>query len=510
MPYYIESSECLAKVAPGSVPACAGSHGKEGFTMNTANEPSVETCGAKKTRAEMFYASMKGKRVAFCGIGGSNLPLIRIFAEKGAKVTARDRRSRDKLGNTAEKLESLGVRLVLGEDYLENLEEDVIFRTPGMKYFLPELDAARARGAAVTSEMEVFFDLCPCKIYAVTGSDGKTTTTSILAELLKASGKRVHLGGNIGRPLLPEVEKISEEDVAVVELSSFQLISMRRGPDVAMVTNLSPNHLDIHKDMQEYIDAKKNIFLHQNAFSRTVLNLDNAITASFAPEVRGQALFFSRRSVPQWGACLTKEGNIVMREGEKETFVMKASNIRIPGDHNIENYLAALSAVWGEVSPETIRQVAQSFNGVAHRNELVRELDGVRWYNDSIGTSPTRTIKGALSLYPQKTILIAGGYDKKIPYDDMGPVVVEKVKKLVLMGATGPKIGEAVRRAPGYAEGKPEIYSASSMEEAVALCRKLAEPGDIVTLSPASASFDMYPNFEARGNHFKKLVNELN
>lgn len=285
--------------------------------MNTANEPSLETCGAKKTRAEMFYASMKGKRVAFCGIGGSNLPLIRIFAEKGAKVTARDRRSRDKLGNTAEELEALGVRLVLGEDYLENLEEDVIFRTPGMKYFLPELDAARARGAAVTSEMEVFFDLCPCKIYAVTGSDGKTTTTSILAELLKASGKRVHLGGNIGRPLLPEVEKISEEDVAVVELSSFQLISMRRGPDVAVVTNLSPNHLDIHKDMQEYIDAKKNIFLHQNAFSRTVLNLDNAITASFTPEVRGQALFFSRRSVPQWGACLTKEGEIVMREGRR-------------------------------------------------------------------------------------------------------------------------------------------------------------------------------------------------
>lgn len=476
--------------------------------MDTAAAPVFQT-GGRKTKAEIFYASMNGKQVAFCGIGGSNLPLIRIFAERGAKVTARDRRSRGALGGTADELERLGVRLVLGEGYLENLEEDVIFRTPGMKYFLPELDAARARGAAVTSEMEVFFDLCPCKIYAVTGSDGKTTTTSILAELLKASGKTVHLGGNIGRPLLPEVEKMGEEDAAVVELSSFQLISMRRGPDVAVVTNLSPNHLDVHKDMREYIDAKKNIFLHQNAFSRTVLNLDNAITASFAPEVRGQALFFSRRSVPGWGACLTAGDDIVMREGEKETFVMKASDIRIPGDHNVENYLAALSAVWGEVSPETVRQVARSFNGVAHRNELVRELDGVRWYNDSIGTSPTRTIKGALSLYEEKIILIAGGYDKKIPYDEMGPAVTEKVKKLVLMGATGPKIREAVCKAPGYEEGRPEIYFVTSMEEAVTLCRKLARPGDIVTLSPASASFDMYSNFEARGDHFKELVNRL-
>ena len=293
--------------------------------------------------------------------------------------------------------------------------------------------------------------------------------------------------------------------VGITTLFAFQVFA-----NVAVVTNLSPNHLDIHKDMQEYIDAKKNIFLHQNAFSRTVLNLDNDITASFTPEVRGQALFFSRRSGPQWGACLTKEGEIVMREGEKETFVMKASDIRIPGDHNVENYLAAICAVWGDVPIDIIRVVARNFGGVEHRAELVRELDGVKWYNDSIGTSPTRTIKGALSLYPQKIILIAGGYDKKIPYDDMGPVVVGKVKKLVLMGATGPKIGEAVRRAPGYAEGKPEICTASSMEEAVALCRKLAEPGDIVTLSPASASFDMYPNFEARGNHFKKLVNELN
>ena len=243
---------------------------------------------------ELFFQSLRGKRVTFCGIGRSHLPLMDLFLEKGAVVSARDKRTREQLGEQGDQLEAKGVRLILGEDYLQNLDEDIIFRTPGMKYHLPQLEEARARGQAVTSEMEVFFQLCPCKIYAVTGSDGKTTTTSIIAELLKAQGKTVHLGGNIGKPLLPEIETIAPEDVAVVELSSFQLISMRESPDVAVVTNLSPNHLDVHKDMQEYIDAKKNILLHQGAFSRTVLNAGNEITASFAPEVRGDCWMFRR------------------------------------------------------------------------------------------------------------------------------------------------------------------------------------------------------------------------
>ena len=243
---------------------------------------------------EQFFTSIQGKTVTFCGIGRSHMPLIRLFQEKGALVSARDKRSLEELGDNGKALQEWGVQLILGENYLEDLREDIIFRTPGMKYHLPQLEAARKRGAAVTSEMEVFFQLCPCKIYAVTGSDGKTTTTSIIAELLKAQGKTVHLGGNIGKPLLPEIESIQPEDCAVVELSSFQLISMRESPDVAVVTNLSPNHLDVHKDMQEYIDAKKNILLHQGAFSRTVLNAGNEITASFAPQVRGDCWMFRR------------------------------------------------------------------------------------------------------------------------------------------------------------------------------------------------------------------------
>ena len=457
-----------------------------------------------ESRLERFYQSLKGKTVAFCGIGRSHREMIRIFCEKGAQVTVRDKRDRETLGETAAELESLGARLILGEHYLDGLTEEIILRTPGMKFTLPELEEARARGSAVTSEMELFFAFCPCKLYGVTGSDGKTTTTTVIAELLKAAGKTVHLGGNIGAPLFPQLESIRPEDAAVAELASFQLISMRQSPDVAVVTNVSPNHLDIHKDMDEYVQAKKNVFLHQNAFGRAVFNADNDITRSFIPEARGQALAFSRREKTN-GAWVDEKGDIYMGD----TFVMNAKEIRIPGLHNVENYLAAISAVWGEVSPETIRQVAATFPGVAHRAELVRVLDGVSYYNDSIASSPTRTIKGMLSLFPQKILLIAGGYDKHIPYDPMGPAVVEKVKTLVLLGATGPKIEAAVKAAPGYREGCPEILHASSMEEAVSLARQHASAGDIVSLSPASASFDLYKDFEARGNDFKRIVMDL-
>ena len=461
------------------------------------------------SRAEDFYRSIRGKRVAFCGIGGSNLPLIRIFQEKGAIVLACDKRERAELCDTAKELEALGVELRLGEDYLNNLDVDILFRTPGMKYYLPELVSARERGIAVTSEMEVFFDLCPCKIYAVTGSDGKTTTTTIVSEMLKAAGKTVHLGGNIGKPLLPEIESIQKDDVAVVELSSFQLISMRKSPDVAVVTNLAPNHLDIHKDMNEYIEAKKNVILHQNAFSRAVLNLDNDITRSFADATRGDTYFFSRHKPCRRGVYVDADGTICFSDNGESVPIMKTEDIKIPGNHNIENYLAAIGAVWGDVSPKQIKQVAHAFSGVEHRAEFVREINGVRYYNDSIASSPTRTISGTLSLYPQKIILIAGGYDKKIPYDAMGPVVADKVKLLILMGDTADKIETAVKNASNYSAGNPEMIRVHNMEEAVSIAYKNAVQGDIVSMSPASASFDLYKNFVQRGRHFKALVNAI-
>ena len=452
---------------------------------------------------------IKGKKIALVGVGVSHRRLAGMLAEKGAKVTVLDRREKEALGNTYTELCGKGVSFCLGEHYLDYLTDfDCILRTPGMKFHLPELEEARRKGVAVTSEMELFFDLCPAPILAVTGSDGKTTTTSVIAEMLRAEGKAVHLGGNIGRALLPEIEEIGPEDFAVVELSSFQLISMRKSPRVAVVTNVAPNHLDMHKDMQEYISAKKNIFLHQNAFSRTVLNLDNDITAAFSEEVRGQAVFFSRKQVPENGAFLNGQGMICYNENGNTTEIMPQEIIRIPGTHNVENYLAAISAVWGYVSPTTIVKVAEEFGGVEHRIEFVRELDGVKYYNDSIATSPTRTIAGLRS-FKQKIIIIAGGYDKHIPFDPLVPVLLERVKVLVLTGDTAQKMEETIRKSPDYTPEALTILHAETMVEAVQKAREIARPGDVISLSPACASFDRYPNFEARGRHYKEIVNSL-
>ena len=442
------------------------------------------------------------------GIGVSNTPLILNFLEKGARVFACDRRERAQIGDLADKLEQAGAELRLGSGYLDDLEVDIIFRTPGMSFYQPELSAARKKGIAVTSEMEVFFDLCPATIFAVTGSDGKTTTTTLIAEMLKAQGKAVHVGGNIGNPLLPEIDNIKPEDFVVVELSSFQLISMRKSPDVAVVTNVAPNHLDIHKDMDEYVEAKKNIILHQNAFSRTVLNYDNEITNGFCDYVRGQLLGFSMEKRIKNGAWLDENGTLHMSYRGIDAPIMSRTDITILGDHNVENYLTAISAVWGYVSAENIRKVAKEFAGVEHRIEFVREKDGVKYYNDSIASSPTRTIAG-LKAFDKKVILLAGGYDKHIPFEPMAPYVTSKVKLLLLCGPTADAIEKAVKADADYKEGYPEIIKTANLEESINIAHERAVSGDIVTLSPACASFDAFPNFAARGKFFKEKVMKL-
>ncbi len=463
--------------------------------------------GAVKLDCVQFFEQIKGKKIAMCGIGVSNTPLILNFLNKGARVFACDKRNRQMLGDIADTLEKAGAELRLGENYLDNLEVDMIFRTPGMNFNLPELYDARKKGIAVTSEMEVFFDLCPATIFAVTGSDGKTTTTTLIAKMLEAEGKRVFVGGNIGAPLLPEIEKITKDDFVVVELSSFQLISLRKSPDIAVVTNVAPNHLDVHKDMDEYVEAKKNIILHQNAFSRTVLNKDNEITNGFKPYVRGQSLSFSMETPLKNGAWLDENGTIHMSYRGIDAPIMHKSEIAILGDHNVENYLSAITAVWGYVGMDAIKKVAKEFKGVEHRIEFVREINGVKYYNDSIASSPTRTIAG-LKAFPKKVWLIAGGYDKHIPYEPMVPYVIDKVEKLLLCGDTAEKIKTAVLNDKTY-NGHPEIIDVKDIAEAVEYAHKNAADGDIVTLSPASASFDCFPNFVARGNYFKDLVNKL-
>ena len=452
-----------------------------------------------------YIASLRGRTVAVIGIGVSNTPLLRLLLREGIAVTACDRSDRAKLGALAEELEAAGAVLRLGDGYLQGLDQDVIFRTPGLRPDVPELEAARARGSVITSEMEVFFQVCPCPIIAVTGSDGKTTTTTIIAELLRAAGHTVHVGGNIGHPLLAEARSIRPTDWAVLELSSFQLMTMTHSPHIAVVTNLAPNHLDVHKSMEEYVWAKENIFRHQQPGDIAVFNLDNAITRELSAHAPGRALYFSRQAEPENGVFLRGDAVISRREG-RERQIMTTEDIRLPGVHNVENYMAAIAAVDGLVPDETIRTFARTFNGVEHRIELVRTWRGVRFYNDSIASSPSRTIAGLRS-FKEKVILIAGGYDKHIPFDVLGPEVVEHVKLLILCGATADKIRAAVEQAPGYRPGHPEILDVTPFQRAVETARDWAVPGDVVTLSPACAAFDQFKNFMERGKTFKAIVN---
>ena len=452
-----------------------------------------------------YIESLRHKTVAVIGIGVSNTPLLELLLAEGIRVTACDKRSREQMGEQAEHLEQLGCELHLSADYLKDLDADVIFRTPGLRPDVPEIAACVDRGAVLTSEMEVFFEVCPCTIIAVTGSDGKTTTTTIIAELLKAAGKRVWVGGNIGHPLLCEADGMLATDYAVLELSSFQLMTMKHSPHIAVVTNLAPNHLDVHRDMAEYVAAKENIFRHQSGEDVAVFNADNAVTAEQSRRAPGRARLFSRQDEVADGVFLRGE-DIVCRSGGHERVVMTTGDIKIPGVHNVENYMAAIAAVDGLVPDEVIRRFAREFGGVEHRIELVRTYRGVRYYNDSIASSPSRTIAGLRSFH-EKVILIAGGYDKHIPFDVLGPEIVEHVKLLVLCGATADKIRAAVENAPGYEPGKPEILDVTPFTAAVEAARDRAQPGDVVTLSPACAAFDQFKNFAERGKFFKSIVN---
>ena len=413
------------------------------------------------SRFDEYFASLKGKKIAVLGLGVSNRPLVRLLLDAGCDVTGCDRTQREKLDAEVLELEKAGCRLRLGDGYLDGIDAEIVFRTPGMHPGNPALEKLRRSGAQITSEMEVFFNVCPCRIIAVTGSDGKTTTTTLISEMLKAEGYTVWLGGNIGTPLLPLCPQMKDTDYAVVELSSFQLMDMTHSPARAVVTNLAPNHLDVHKDMDEYVQAKKNIFRFQTAEDLLVLNADNAV-----------------------------------------------EDILLPGVHNIENYMAAILAVQGLVGDETIRTVAKTFGGVEHRIELVRVKDGVRFYNDSIASSPSRTIAGLRS-FQEKVLLIAGGYDKHIPYDVLGPEICKHVKTLYVNGATAGQIRAAVEAAAEYTPGCPLIVDCGDFESAVRAAAADAVSGDVVLMSPASAAFDQFKNFMVRGQFFKKIVMEL-
>jgi UDP-N-acetylmuramoylalanine--D-glutamate ligase len=457
---------------------------------------------------ESFKKEIKGQQAAVLGFGVSNRPLAMTLADWGAFVTVFDKKEEKDFSDVLQDYKERGIRFSLGKNYLDNLKGfDIIFRTPGMRFDLPQIAGALEEGAELTSEIEVFIKLCPAKIYGVTGSDGKTTTASLIYNMLEKQGYNCYLGGNIGTPLFDKIDIIKPDDRVILELSSFQLHTMQDSPHVAVITNITPNHLDVHKSMEEYIDAKKNIFRYQAPTERIILNADNAVTAGFLSEVPGKPVLFSSREEVICGTFL-KNSHIVYRDAS-EIDILPIEKIKLPGMHNVENIMAAVSAVMPEVSPDTIRYVAQTFEGVEHRIEFVRELDGVSFYNNSIGSSPTRTI-ASLKAFNRKVVLIAGGYDKNLSYDEMGEVLHEHVNALVLMGDTAQKIEQAYRKYTDENRIKPvPIIRVNEMEAAVKEAFSMADAGGIVLLSPASASFDMYSNFMERGNHFKDIVSSL-
>lgn len=460
---------------------------------------------------EEFKTYVKGKYVAIMGMGVSNTPLIKYLMDLDANITVFDKKSEEELDKSLiEEYAIQGVKFSLGENYLKNLVGyDIIFRSPSMRPDIPELEKELDRGAILTSEIEMLIDLCPGKIIGITGSDGKTTTTTLIYKMLEAAGYHCYLGGNIGIPLFAKIDEMRSEDIIVLELSSFQLMTLKKSPQIAVVTNVSPNHLDIHKSYEEYIEAKKNIFKYQDKDGIVVLNYDNDITRDFSLEAKGKVRYFSTRVKLDEGVIL--DNNMIkISEDKIRKQIINVDDILLLGAHNIENACTAIAAVKDLVKPEDIVSVLTTFKGVEHRNEFVRLLNGVKWYNDSIGSSPTRTIAGLVS-FKNKVILIAGGYDKHLDYTDMGRYIVDHVKTLVLLGQTKEKIKTATLQEIERRGGNIDlpIIECTSLEEAVNKAYEIASEGDTVFFSPASASFDMFKNFEERGNKYKELVHSI-
>ncbi len=459
-----------------------------------------------------------GKSVSLIGAGISNLPLAEQLVKCCSSVTVRDKKSRDDLGESADTLEKLGIKLILGEGYLENITEDVVFRSPGIRPDISELKDAVSRGTVLTSEMEFFLSLEPCRIYGITGSDGKSTTTTLTYMMLNSGNAyNTFLGGNIGKPLLDRYSLIHSADSAAVELSSFQLMTIDAPIEVAAITNITPNHLNWHTSMDEYIEAKKHILRRA---SRAVLNYDNEITRRIAEEVQKTdtpVTFFSLSPIPD-NALRPIDSKVWLENDVIYSYfpdcgkveIMPRKTIKLPGLHNTANYMTAIAVTWGRCDTDKIREIAADFGGVEHRLEFVRKVDGVNYINGSIDSSPTRTAAALSAINDRPVVLIAGGYDKHIPYEPLADAVYSSsVHTAVLTGDTAPAIKKALLENVKHSSSDLKIIDAPSFEDAVRLARESARVGDTVILSPASASFDRFKNFEERGKYFKKLVNEM-
>ena len=460
-------------------------------------------------KLDEFNDYIKYRKIAVIGLGVSNIPLLDYLHEKKAKVTVFDQRTIDNISkDVMDKITKYGFEFSFGANSLENLKGfNVIFRSPSCLPTTKELKKEEERGAIVTTEIEMLIKMCPAKVIGVTGSDGKTTTTSLINAILKHAGYKTWLGGNIGIPLFTKLNEIEKEDIVVLELSSFQLMGMEISPSISVITNITPNHLNIHKDYEEYIEAKKNIFKYQNENGILVLNYDNEITRNCAKEANGKVIFFSSKEKLENG-YIVDNGIIKECEDKIRKHVLDAKDVKLRGVHNYENICTALAATKTLVNQDKAVEAIKEFNSVEHRLELVKQIDGVKWYNDSVSSSPTRTIAG-LNSYDEPIVLIAGGYDKNLDYTPIAKPIIQKVKCLILLGQTSGKIFDAVKEELENQGKELPIYMCTTLKQTIDVAKKEAKSGDVVLFSPASASFDLFKNFADRGNQFKKLVNEL-
>jgi len=476
-------------------------------------------------RLSEYKAFLNGKTASVIGVGISNIPLIEFLLKNNVKVTARDMKSFDELCSVNPKVKELrdrGVNFVLGESYLSDIKEDIVYKSPGIRFDKEEIMKAVENGSIITSEMEAFLSLCPSKIIAVTGSDGKTTTTTLIAKILEAAGKKVWLGGNIGRPLLSEIENITPDDFTVLELSSFQLHTVNKFeneslpfsriefPDVAVCTNVSPNHLNWHIDMDEYTEAKKAIFTYIKEGGVLVTNIGNDITSNFGTEAKLSGVKTRMFSAKNNSGNIHINGDTIYY-GLKP--IIEVEDILLPGKHNVENYMAAIGATYDFVTPEDVKKVATTFGGVEHRLEYVRTVKGVKYYNGSIDSSPARTM-AALSAfgseYKGKIVLLLGGKDKNLDFKELAGVICEKVKAVFISHDTEEKkVYNTIVNDENYDKEKLHVEVCDGFDDNFAKASAYAEDGDIVLLSPAMTSFDEFLNFEMRGKRFKSLVADL-
>jgi len=460
-------------------------------------------------KLQQFNTYVRTKKVAIIGLGVSNTPLLDYLHSLGSEITVFDNKDISTMDkDILDKIYKYKIKFSFGENYLSKLVGfDIIFRSPSCRPDLPEIVSEVDRGAVLTSEIEMLLELCPAMTIGVTGSDGKTTTTTLIYEMLKQSGKNCYLGGNIGIPLFTKISEMDERDIVVLELSSFQLMSMKISPNIAVLTNITPNHLDIHTSYEEYIESKMNIFKFQKETDLLVLNYDNEITRKAKKMAPGKVVYFSSHEKISDGIILDN-GIIKECDDNLRKHIINTKNMKLRGVHNAENACAAIAATKELVDTSDQIEVLERFLGVEHRLELVKEIDGVKWYNDSIASSPTRTIAG-LSAFDEEIVLIAGGYDKHLDYEPLAKPIMEKATKLIIMGQTANKINAVVNTEAKRQNKDIEIYRVNNLEEAVKAAKAIAKKGEIVLMSPASASFDMFRNFEERGNKFKELVNNI-